>query len=270
MTTVVSIMMSDIVPLRERGVWQGIMNIIYAAGAGCGAPLGTQSATCEIMELLTVPRWHPSRPDLMEMVRFFFQYPTEEFKLMDIRAFIGQAPLCAIAFASVALILHLPKTDSSGWKTKIRRVDFLGALVMVCAVFALLLGLDRGSNVSWSSPLTIASLVVSLPLFSLFVLVEEKLAAEPFAPGRIIFERSLFACYLCNFFSFGGWLSMLFYLPLFYQAVNGFSASQAGVRLFPGIVAGVSGSLFAGILMKRTGKYYWLTVSAYSLLALGK
>ena len=141
---------------------------------------------------------------------------------------------------------------------------------MVCAVFALLLGLDRGSNVSWSSPLTIAALSVSFLLFALFVLVEEKLAAEPFAPGRIIFERSLFACYLCNFFSFGGWLSMLFYLPLFYQAVNGYSASQAGVRLLPGIVAGVSGSLFGGILMKRTGKYYWLTVSAYSLLALGK
>lgn len=40
MTTVVSIMMSDIIPLRERGTWQGIINIIYASGAGCGAPLG--------------------------------------------------------------------------------------------------------------------------------------------------------------------------------------------------------------------------------------
>ena len=40
MTTVVSIMMSDIVPLRERGTWQGIINIIYASGAGIGAPLG--------------------------------------------------------------------------------------------------------------------------------------------------------------------------------------------------------------------------------------
>ena len=34
MTTVVSILMSDIVPLRERGTWQGIVNIIYATGAG--------------------------------------------------------------------------------------------------------------------------------------------------------------------------------------------------------------------------------------------
>lgn len=40
MTTVVSILMSDVVTLRERGVWQGIINIIYASGAGCGAPLG--------------------------------------------------------------------------------------------------------------------------------------------------------------------------------------------------------------------------------------
>jgi hypothetical protein len=40
MTTVVSILMSDIVPLRDRGLWQGIINIIYATGSGIGAPLG--------------------------------------------------------------------------------------------------------------------------------------------------------------------------------------------------------------------------------------
>jgi MFS family permease len=40
MTTVVSILMSDIVPLRERGTWQGYINIIFAMGASMGAPLG--------------------------------------------------------------------------------------------------------------------------------------------------------------------------------------------------------------------------------------
>ena len=38
--TVISVMMSDIVPLRKRGTWQGIINIIFAFGAGVGAPLG--------------------------------------------------------------------------------------------------------------------------------------------------------------------------------------------------------------------------------------
>lgn len=40
MNAVVSILMSDIVPLRERGVWQGYINIIFAAGTSTGAPLG--------------------------------------------------------------------------------------------------------------------------------------------------------------------------------------------------------------------------------------
>jgi len=32
--------MSDIVPLHRRGTWQGIINIVFAAGAAIGAPLG--------------------------------------------------------------------------------------------------------------------------------------------------------------------------------------------------------------------------------------
>ncbi|KAL8962723.1 MAG: hypothetical protein Q9193_000910 [Seirophora villosa] len=235
MTTVVSIMMSDIVPLRERGTWQGIINIIYAAGAGCGAPLGG------VLADLFSWRW----------------------------AFLAQAPMCALAFLSVTLVLHLPKRESAGWKKKVARVDFLGALVLVSAVFTLLLGLDRGSNESWTIPVTIASLSISFPLFILFALVEQRFAAEPFAPGRIIWDRSLVACYLCNFFSFAGYLSVMFYMPLFFQAVDGLTATQASVRLLPTIISGVCGSLFGGLLMQKTGRYYWLTVIAYTVLFFG-
>lgn len=64
-------------------------------------------------------------------------------------------------------------------------------------------------------------------------------------------------------------MTVLFYIPLFYQAVDGFSATQAGVRLLPSVAASVLGSLSGGLLMQRTGKYYWLTVLAYSISALG-
>lgn len=40
MTTVVSILLSDIVSLRSRGTFQGLINIVYASGAAVGAPLG--------------------------------------------------------------------------------------------------------------------------------------------------------------------------------------------------------------------------------------
>ena len=64
-------------------------------------------------------------------------------------------------------------------------------------------------------------------------------------------------------------MAILFYIPLFYQAVDGFSATQAGVGLLPNTIAAVSGSLFGGLLMQRTGKYYWLTVASYSISTLG-
>lgn len=37
---VISILVTDLVSLRERGVWQGYLNIIYAGGVAAGAPIG--------------------------------------------------------------------------------------------------------------------------------------------------------------------------------------------------------------------------------------
>lgn len=188
---------------------------------------------------------------------------------LDSRAFIIQAPLCLVAFFAVAIILKTPVKDTTNLGEKLKRVDFLGAAVLIVTVFSLLFGLDRGSNVSWSQTITLVPLCLSLPLFAAFILVEVKVATEPFAPGRIVFERSLFACYLCNFFSFAGYLATLFYVPLYLQAVDGYSATQAGLLLIPGILSGVSGSLFAGFYMKRTGKYAWLTTICYAHLVIG-
>ena len=244
MTTVVSILLSDIVPLRERGKWQGYLNIIYATGSGAGAPLGG------ILVDRIGWRW----------------------------AFVGQGPLCLIAIIAVGLALRMPTdepvkdsidTIPPSWYRKLRRVDFLGAFVLVFAVFALLLALDHGSNVTWKDRWTISAMCASVVLFALFIYVELYVASEPFAPGHIIFEKSLFATYMCNFFSFGGWLAAIFYVPLYFQAVGGRSATEAGVLLIPAIVAGVTGSLFAGFYMQKTGKYRVITICTYSALTLG-
>lgn len=180
-----------------------------------------------------------------------------------------QAPLCLVAFAAVAIMLKSPPKEASDWTTRLKRVDFLGAAILILAVFGLIFGMDRGSNLAWLQTITLVPLGLSFLLFAAFILVETRYASEPFAPGRIVFERSLFAAYLCNFFSFAGYLATLFYVPLYFQAVDGYSATKAGLLLIPGILAGVSGSLFAGFYMRWTGKYYWLTILAYTNLMLG-
>lgn len=234
MNSVVSILISDIVPLRERGVWQGYLNIIFAAGTSTGAPLGGFLADSIGW------RW----------------------------SFLGQVPLCALAFASVSLLLHLPRKDHAHWREKVARVDFLGAALLVSAVTALLAGLDAGSNRGWSDSWTVAGLAAAPCLFAVFVLVEMRVASHPFAPGHIIFDRSLFACYLSNFFGTTGQIACIFFAPLFFQAVQGLSTTDSGTLLVPCMIFGVAASLGGGYVIRHTGRYYWITVAGYAVLFL--
>lgn len=117
MTTITSILMSDVVSLRDRGSWQGYLNIIYAAGSAAGAPLGGLLADSIGW------RW----------------------------AFIAQGPMCLIAVAAVSIALHLPKNGNTHWLQKLTKIDFLGSFIILVAVTGLLVGLDHGSNVSWNS-----------------------------------------------------------------------------------------------------------------------
>jgi hypothetical protein len=134
-------------------------------------------------------------------------------------------------------------------------------------VFSLLLGLDGGSNVGWSSVRhTIVPLSVAPILFAIFLVVEIKVASHPFAPGHVILDRAMFAAYLSNFFGVAGQISPLFFLPLFYQAVDGYSATRAGLLLIPSMVAAVCASIGGGLVIRRTGRYYWITVASFGLL----
>ncbi|KAJ7050648.1 MFS general substrate transporter [Mycena amicta] len=235
MSTVVSIIMSDIVPLRSRGTWQGVLNIIYASGSATGAPLGG------FLSDSIGWRW----------------------------GFLVQVPAIVLAFLCVSFALHLPATTDSNLRSKLARVDFSGALSLVLFVFFLLFGLDRGGNVAWSSPLTIITLALALLFFVAFTLIELFYAAEPFAPKRIIAHPSLIYAYLVNLFAMMSGFSMLFHLALFYQAVMRLPPAQVGWWLVPSVFAGVIGSLAGGLAIQATGRYYWITVYAYSLFLVG-
>ena len=178
--------------------------------------------------------------------------------------------LCLIAIASVGLLLHLPKRQSeTPWRKQLPRIDILGALLLILTIFGLLFGLDRGSNVSWRSPLTIVSLCAAVPLSVAFVLVETRFAVEPFTPGYVIFDKALFACYTQNFFGYAAFTALIFYLPLFFQVVLGMTPAQAGAGLIPAAVSAVVGTLVGGIVLKKTGKFYWLAVLATTAATIG-
>lgn len=184
------------------------------------------------------------------------------------RAFLLQVPLCVLAFAAVSWRLDLPAAPRAHWVTRLGHIDFLGASLLILATCSLLVGLDLGSNTSWTSKLTISLLGASIPIYILFMVVEHYVS-HPFAPSGIIFNRLLSPPLICNFFAFAGYMAMIFYVPLFFQAVSGYTSTEAGLLLIPGIVGSVTGSVGGGILMQKTGKYYWLTISGYTMMVVG-
>ncbi|EKM84394.1 hypothetical protein AGABI1DRAFT_31991 [Agaricus bisporus var. burnettii JB137-S8] len=240
MQTLVSIIMSDIVPLRSRGTWQGIINIVWTCGNSTGASLGGYLAD-------TIGwRW----------------------------VFYIQVPLAVASALSVYLFLNLPLPTSASsagtdFKTKLRRIDFGGAITLIIAVFLLLLGFDRGGDIGWNNRSTI-SLLVGFGIFAVaFCAIEARFAAEPFAPTRITVNRALMASYMVNFFGIAAAFSQLFHISLYIQAVLGKSASETGAWLVIAVVTALVGSLGGGLIMQSTGKYYALTCLAYVVLLCG-
>ncbi|TEA10887.1 Vacuolar membrane amino acid uptake transporter fnx2 [Colletotrichum sidae] len=228
---VVSILLSDLVPLRERGVYQGYINVIWGTGTSLGAPLGGFLAD-------TIGwRW----------------------------SFICQAPLSLVVLLMVCFLIRLPKTSHAHWLTKLGRIDVLGAATLALAVVTLLVGLDAGSNLGWSHRAPLVALSLSPVFFALFVLVETRVAKYPFAPGHIIFSPALFACYLTNFFGMAGQMATFFLSPLYFQAVEGRTAAESGTLMMPATLAIVASSVGGGWIIKRYGRLYWPTVLSFAL-----
>lgn len=235
MLIVVTVLLSDLIPLRERGTYQGYLNLIGAVGSTTGGPIG---GLC----VQTIGwQW----------------------------AFLVQVVLCLVAILSVSFLLRTPPRKAElSWREQLKKIDFLGAFLLILIVFGLLFGLDRGANVSWRSPITLISLCVTVPLIIAFLWVEARFASSPFTPGHIIFDKALVACYAQSFFGYAGFTALIFYLPTFFQVVIGMTPAGAGAGLIPAAISAVVGTLLGGIILKRIGRFYWLAVVAATVGAL--
>ncbi|KAG9235408.1 major facilitator superfamily domain-containing protein [Amylocarpus encephaloides] len=224
---------SDMVPLRRRGLIQGIGNVCYGSGAGLGGIFGGW--------VNDTWGWRA--------------------------AFFAQVPLVVVSGILVFITVNLPPKKSE--KSKLSRVDFLGALAIVITLVLLLLGLNSGGNiVPWTHPLVLISLPLSAVSLAAFIYIEAKVASEPVIPVKLLLNRTVAAACLCNWFMTMVQFITLFYVPIFFQA-KGLSTTDAGMRLIPLSIGSALGSLGSGHLMNHTGKYKMLSFIVLTLIVVG-
>jgi MFS family permease len=107
----------------------------------------------------------------------------------------------------------------------------------------------------WTDTQVIVPLALSVVFLALFLVVECVIAPEPVLPPCLLREKVPVLVGLSNYFVSVCNFSVMYFIPLWFQTVSLDSASIAGLHLLPDSLAMGLGSLFAGWLMHRTGKY---------------
>lgn len=180
-------------------------------------------------------------------------------------AFYVQVPFIVIAGILGAIFVDVPVKETD--KSRIKRVDFLGAILLSTSLVLLLLGLNSGGNlVPWTHPLVIVSLPLSAVTFIGFVVVEDRFASEPIIPVRLLLHRTVAAACLTNWFVTMAVFAMFYYVPIYFQSVMHMTPTEAGVRIIPQSVGASIGSLGSGLIMRLTGRYWWLNVCSQVIM----
>jgi MFS family permease len=135
------------------------------------------------------------------------------------------------------------------------RLDLIGAALMMASAIPLLLALTwGGSRFPWGSP-AIIGLVVASAVLTLLFSWRLMQASEPFLPMPVLRNPIMRAGTVCTSFSQGVVIGLTIFLPLYYELVHKFSASDSGLALIPIVVMSTPGSIAAGRAMMYTEHY---------------
>jgi EmrB/QacA subfamily drug resistance transporter len=149
-----------------------------------------------------------------------------------------------------------------------RSIDYLGSAVFASALVPILVGLTNAQRLDWTDPLVGGLILLGLALAAVFVFVESR-AAEPILPLGLFRIRTLAVSLGVVFLAAFGFFSAIIFLPLWFQAVQGASATQSGYYSLPLLAGLIISSVVSGQLISRTGKYKLLIVVAMAVMTVG-
>jgi EmrB/QacA subfamily drug resistance transporter len=155
----------------------------------------------------------------------------------------------AAALVAYKTLKRLPRHDHK------HKLDLLGASVMTVAAIPLLLALTwGGARYPWLSPPIAALITASTVLWLLFAWRLTR-ASEPFLPLPVLANPVMRMGTVCTSFSQSVVVGLTIFLPLYFEVVHKYSASDVGLALIPIIVMSTPGSIASGRAMMHIDHY---------------
>lgn len=224
---------SDIIPLRQRGVYQGMGNIVFALGCASGSLIGA------FLQQRIGWRW----------------------------AFLCQVPLSLLSCSLIMKFLNLPAGSPGRGLINLsnkkittadvrEHVDFTGSFTLITTMLLLMIILSVLDNPSHLTYGTWALFIVGLALAGYTFVSTELSVHNPMVPIRLLgSNRTVLASSLTNWFFTMSTFALAYYVPVFWQTVYHLKPWNIGVRTVSNFFGIAIGSMMTGLYMKRTGKY---------------
>lgn len=216
-----NICIADLFSMRTRGIFYGVMGVVWAVASTLGPVLGGLFA-----EKVSW-RWC-----------FYINLPLSGFALVNL---------------SIFLKVHNPKTPL---KQGLAAIDWVGCFTIIGGVLMVFMGLELGgSTFPWKSATTICLLVFGAVTIGLFAYNERRFALYPIMPTSLFRHRTSVICFALSFLHAGVFMAGNFYLPLYFQGCIGATPLQSGVYILPFAIAIAVSEISVGWYNKHTGGY---------------
>ncbi|KAL2853583.1 major facilitator superfamily-domain-containing protein [Aspergillus pseudodeflectus] len=235
------ILSSDLVRIEYRGIYQSYINLCLGAGGCLGIAFG--GYLCDHVG------WRGA---------FLVQLP-----------FIFIYFLVAVWTTPAELGIQKQASGRMTFSQLLKSIDLVGSALLVIAVTALIMGLNLGGNVfSWSHPLVVSSLVLSVVLGVIFVLYERRVE-RAVMPIQLLAQNPRAFLIFGNFFGALSMNTVLFNAPLYFQAVKLATPTESGLNLLGGTLASTISSVSTGFIITWSRRLKPTTVIGDIFLILG-
>ncbi|KAI1416806.1 putative multidrug resistance protein fnx1 [Hypoxylon sp. FL1857] len=203
----IDIVISDLLPLKERPKYIGLMFMVYAVAVALGPVIGG------LFSERVTWRW----------------------------IFYINLPVAAVAFVMLAVSMKV-RYQKDTTINSLKRVDFTGNFLLVASVVSILIALTWGGvEYPWSSWRTIVPLILGFLGLAGFLAVQaSNLVPEPTMPLRLFSNRTSHSGFGVTFIHSLLMYWQIYFLPLYFQAVLEAPPITSGVYLLPTVIVWLS------------------------------
>ena len=149
--------------------------------------------------------------------------------------------------------------------------DWIGLLFFVSGIVLFLTGLASGGNgtFSWTSSVVLGTTITGVICLIAAVINELYTTRQPLIPPRLFKTRTTGGVLISIFLHGVVFTPALYYMPLYFQAVDGSSATFSGVQLLPLSLMTAVTATATGFIIAKTGDYRWILWICWTILTLG-